>query len=260
MAAARMAHVLLRIAHRIVRRDHPLGGTLLPPVDLLVGTRGMNFLSGFSMASPPTALHRVRVLVANEAFDDGVPPLAGPMGVVASRSDCRRADPLLCADAPPDDPPAGRRLSHRSSGGHWSSLQGGFGLSIYAYWRVTQRAMRRAQAGETERAYSEQRVQTARLLALQSRVEPQLLFDTLGRVGRCMPRPGGGGCAAGRPDRAAARDAARRDRADNSTVEREFAARRSLAAGHCAAPVAKVRTSGCRCRPEAHESASRRCW
>jgi LytS/YehU family sensor histidine kinase len=60
--------------------------------------------------------------------------------------------------------------------------EGGFALSIYGYWRVTQRAMQRAHAAETEHVRNEQRVQTARLLALQSRVEPQMLFDALGRV------------------------------------------------------------------------------
>jgi LytS/YehU family sensor histidine kinase len=60
--------------------------------------------------------------------------------------------------------------------------EGGFGLSIYGYWRVTQRAMQQAHAAETEHVRNEQRVQTARLLALQSRVEPQMLFDALGRV------------------------------------------------------------------------------
>ncbi|MEO8312044.1 MAG: histidine kinase [Caldimonas sp.] len=62
-------------------------------------------------------------------------------------------------------------------------LQGGIGLVIYARWRAAQESMRLVQANETERARTAQQLQSARLLALQARVDPQLLFDSLGRVG-----------------------------------------------------------------------------
>jgi LytS/YehU family sensor histidine kinase len=99
----------------------------------------------------------------------------------------------------------------------------GFGLSIYAYWRVTQRAMRRAQAAETERVRSEQRVQTARLLALQSRVEPQLLFDALRRVGDLHDREPQAADALLAELIALLRSMQPNATADTSTVEREFA-------------------------------------
>ena len=56
-------------------------------------------------------------------------------------------------------------------------LQGGIGLVIYARWRAAQQSMRLVQANETQRARTAQRLQSARLLALQARVDPQLLFD-----------------------------------------------------------------------------------
>jgi len=62
-------------------------------------------------------------------------------------------------------------------------LQGGIGFVIYARWRAAQQSMRLVQANETQRARTAQRLQSARLLALQARVDPQLLFDSLGRVG-----------------------------------------------------------------------------
>jgi LytS/YehU family sensor histidine kinase len=108
----------------------------------------------------------------------------------------------------------------------WWSLvvlyESGFGLSIYAYWRVTQRAMRRVQAAETERARNEQRVQTARLLALQSRVEPQLLFDTLGRVGALHASDPSASDALLADLIGMLRSMQSVAGADNSTVEREF--------------------------------------
>jgi len=62
-------------------------------------------------------------------------------------------------------------------------LQGGIGLVIYARWRAAQESTRHVQANETQRARTAQRLQSARLLALQARVDPQLLFDSLGRIG-----------------------------------------------------------------------------
>ena len=102
-------------------------------------------------------------------------------------------------------------------------FQGSLGMSIYAYWRVTQRAMRRAQAAETERVRDEQRVQTARLLALQSRIEPQMLFDALGRVGALHIREPQSADALLADLIALLRAIQPGAEVDNSTVEREFA-------------------------------------
>ncbi len=52
----------------------------------------------------------------------------------------------------------------------------------YAHWRRGSETLMRVQGAEVARAREEQLLQSARLLALQARVEPQLLFDTLQRV------------------------------------------------------------------------------
>jgi Histidine kinase len=54
--------------------------------------------------------------------------------------------------------------------------------AAYAEWRRAQETLARVQAAEVGRARQEQLVQSARLLALQARVEPQFLFDALQRV------------------------------------------------------------------------------
>lgn len=56
------------------------------------------------------------------------------------------------------------------------------GTVAYAHWRRANDTLRRVQSAELGRAQQEQLLQSARLLALQARVEPQLLFDTLQRV------------------------------------------------------------------------------
>jgi hypothetical protein len=52
----------------------------------------------------------------------------------------------------------------------------------YAQWRREQDTLARVHAAEMGRAREEQMVQSSRLLALQARVEPQFLFDSLQRV------------------------------------------------------------------------------
>lgn len=52
----------------------------------------------------------------------------------------------------------------------------------YAHWRRAQETLARVQRAELARVRQEQLVQSARLLALQARVEPQFLFDALKRV------------------------------------------------------------------------------
>jgi len=54
----------------------------------------------------------------------------------------------------------------------------------YAAWRAAQDTLARTLAADMGRADQERLVQSARLLALQARVEPQFLFDTLARVRR----------------------------------------------------------------------------
>jgi hypothetical protein len=56
------------------------------------------------------------------------------------------------------------------------------GTVVYAHWRRCHETLQRLQGAEVARAREEQQLQSARLLALQARVEPQFLFDTLQRV------------------------------------------------------------------------------
>lgn len=59
----------------------------------------------------------------------------------------------------------------------------GLGVAAYAHRRREQRALSRLRIAEIERRQQQQKLQVARLLALRARVEPQLLFDTLQRIG-----------------------------------------------------------------------------
>ena len=180
-------HIVVAFLIELLRSSiHPLGGIFFPPVVLPGWDPMMNMFAGAWLV--PNLVLLFSVFVADEAFEDGVRPLrayglAVVFVVLTLPSLDRFLHQLVWQQG-------GNYMTGREEGVAqlvWWSLvslyECGFGLSIYAYWRVTQRALRRVQAAETDRARSEQRVQTARLLALQSRVDPQLLFDTLGRVG-----------------------------------------------------------------------------
>ncbi len=62
-------------------------------------------------------------------------------------------------------------------------VQGGLGVAVWHEWRAREAASRRLRALELRRAEAERQVQQSRLLALQARVEPELLFAALQRVG-----------------------------------------------------------------------------
>jgi hypothetical protein len=55
-------------------------------------------------------------------------------------------------------------------------------VAAYAHWRHERRTLARVRDREIERARHEQGLRAAQLLALQARVEPQLLFDTMKRI------------------------------------------------------------------------------
>lgn len=180
-------HILLALVIQLVRDAvNPLGGIYFPPVDPPGWDPLANYLSGSWLT--PSLVIVYGVLVADAAFDDGVSPLRA-YGTLAV---------ALCVIVPVLDRLSYALISLLDTGlytGHnegsaqllWWALvvlyESGFALTMYAYWRVTRRALRAAQASETARMLHEQRVQTGQLLALQSRVEPQLLFDALERVG-----------------------------------------------------------------------------
>lgn len=215
--------VLALVVHVVYQVFGPFGGIISPPLD---GTQiaQMRFDSIASLLNGGWLIRGglivFGVMVADEAFADGVPPLRAyglalvslvalvPVvnwshGVLAGQSRMGPAAMLFAA----------ARLL----------FQGSLAMTIYAYWRVTQRATRQAQAAETERVRNEQRVQTAKLVALQSRVEPQMLFDALGRIGEMHVRDPRAADALLADLIALLRALLPGARADNSTVEREFA-------------------------------------
>jgi Histidine kinase len=60
------------------------------------------------------------------------------------------------------------------------------GVAAYAQWRGFQVAQAHLQQGERARVQQQRQLVTAQLLALQARVEPQLLFDSLRRVEQAL--------------------------------------------------------------------------
>jgi hypothetical protein len=229
-------HLLLALAIQVARQAFgPLGGIFFLPVD--TGPGWESLFDGQQVVGNLFIVYCV--LVADEAFDDGVPPLRAYGLALIAMAAFVPVETWFLAGV------LGLRREKAPQMVWWAQamlFQGSLGMSIYAYWRVTQRTLHRAQAAETERVRNEQRVQTAKLLALQSRVEPQMLFDALGRVAELH---------VGEPQAA---DALLADliallramqpggKSDNSTVEREFALveawlRVTRSAAHGAAPV-----------------------
>jgi LytS/YehU family sensor histidine kinase len=160
------------------------------------------------------------VMVADEAFNDRVSALrAYGLAVLAFATLVPVAEWLLAGHF-------GWSERGTPTIPWWAQVllfQGGVGVSIYAYWRVTQRTMLQTQAAETERVRNEQRLQSAKLLALQSRVEPQMLFDTLGRVAQLHARDAEAADQLLSDLIALLRAMQPGASADDSTIEREFA-------------------------------------
>ena len=62
-------------------------------------------------------------------------------------------------------------------------VHSGFAVAAYLQWRDREAMSRRLQANELRRAQDERHMQQTQLRALQARVEPELLFAALQRVG-----------------------------------------------------------------------------
>jgi|KBSMisStaDraftv2_1062788.scaffolds.fasta_scaffold13041_2 hypothetical protein len=107
-------------------------------------------------------------------------------------------------------------------------VQGGFGVAAYLQWRESETSARRLRASEMQRAKTERHMRQTQLLAMQARVEPELLFGALQRVGELA-----GTAASERADRlldeliALLRllmpDGSGLDDGDGTTVEHELA-------------------------------------
>ena len=212
-------HVMLALVIQVGRDVFgPLGGIFLLPAPMVTWDPVAKYLDGNWMVGGLSIVFCV--LVADEAFDDGVPPLrAYGSSVLAFSTAAPALDWFLSGHF------GWYRLEPLSIL-WWFQVflfQGGLGVSIYAYWRVTQRTMRQTRAVETERARNQQRVQSAKLLALQSRVEPQMLFDTLGRVANLHVNEPLAADALLEGLIAFLRSLQPRTAAVSSTVEREFA-------------------------------------
>ena len=212
-------HVLLALVLQVGRDAFgPLGGVFLLPYQMVTWDLVAKYLNGSWMVGGLSIV--CCVLVADEAFDDGVPPLrAYGSSVLAFSILCPALDWLFSGHF------GWYRLEPISILWWFQVLlfQGGLGVSIYAYWRVTQRTMQRTRAVETERARNQQRVQSAKLLALQSRVESEMLFDTLARVARLHVNEPVAADALLEGLIAFLRNLQPRAAAVGSTVEREFA-------------------------------------
>jgi hypothetical protein len=212
-------HVLLALVLHIVREVFgPLGGVFFLPFDPPNFDPVVDLLNGSWIAGNVAIIYGV--LIADEAFDDGVSALrAYGLTLVALATLVPVMNWHLAGLVGWNRGKVPQML--------WWALallfHGALAISVYAYWRITKRAMRMAQAAETERVRNEQRVQAARLLALQSRVEPQMLFDALGRIGELHVREPQAADALLADLIALLRAMLPGVRADNSTVEREFA-------------------------------------
>jgi hypothetical protein len=62
-------------------------------------------------------------------------------------------------------------------------VQAGFGVAAYLQWRESETSARRLGASEMQRAKTERHMRQTKLRAMQARVEPELLFGALQRVG-----------------------------------------------------------------------------
>jgi hypothetical protein len=102
-------------------------------------------------------------------------------------------------------------------------IKGGLGAAAYVRWRevrMTSEALRRSQL---QRADDLRRLQETRLQTLQARVDPQFLFDALGQVATLQQHDPAAADSLLNELIALLRELMPHERADASTVAREFA-------------------------------------
>lgn len=188
-----LARAVRRLGWQHVALAALLGGVLHPLIGpnggvlFFTGQRNSDAIANFLHGSYLTSCLPIvfAALVADAAVDDGVPPLrAYGLALLAGALFA----PLLSwfvghavgwNRLPPNRFPGWYNFSISGN-----LLQGGLCMAVYGYWRTTQRSLEQVQRAQADRVHDQQRLLTVQLLALQARVEPQFLFDTLSRVGR----------------------------------------------------------------------------
>jgi sensor histidine kinase YesM len=75
----------------------------------------------------------------------------------------------------------------------WTLVLGGFATFVYADLKRNRESTARLQAAALRRTQAARDVLQTRLQAMQARVEPQFLFDTLDRIGEIYERDAAGG-------------------------------------------------------------------
>ncbi len=163
----------------LISAIHPLlgpnGGVLLYPgrviVSFIPATLGGSYVTLFL----PLIF---AAMVADAAAEDGVAPWRA----------YGTAWLLAALIAPPLDHwrgelIGGRLVVHLAFWYPALLLQGGLCMWAYAHWRTAQRTRRVIHQAEAERIRDAQRLQAGRLMALQARVDPGLLFEVLTRIG-----------------------------------------------------------------------------
>jgi len=82
-----------------------------------------------------------------------------------------------------DDVPLAVQRTEMAFGAILLMVQAGFGTAAYLQWRASEASSLRLRDSEMQRAKTERHMRQTRLRAMQARVEPELLFGALERVG-----------------------------------------------------------------------------
>ncbi len=202
---APVADGLLRgIARRFDLRTLVVGGLL---VGVLVVVGGMGLVGPIWNADPRTQLTRLTetavtgiviflaVIAADEITDRGAPRAATYTAAVVVASLCgavlgwhvRTATGLTFAGPGAGFVPGpmlniAHRIAHHLGLAIIGTIVGGLATFVHVYRRTALAARRRLHEAESARAQARRRTLESQLQALQARVEPLFLFDTLERI------------------------------------------------------------------------------
>ena len=122
-------------------------------------------------------------MVADEAYADGVHPALAYGGALLLGSFAAACLDALGASLLGSRWPAWVESVSNTNRVKFLLAQSTLVMAVYGYLRTTQHALDRVRRFETGFVRDRQQLLSARLLALQARVEPQFLFDALTRIG-----------------------------------------------------------------------------